>query len=148
MLNLSVDLVGASTEFYGSGFSGSQDHIGTGAGQFSSGASGYLGFRFVPDENPQNIAYMYGWMRVSLDNTGGGTIHEWAYEDGGADLGGCCAGAGYCCHCWLDCWLLRGSFCLERGRARCPNALTWSTRWVELIGGSGGSIGISNPTFG
>lgn len=72
---------------FASGFGGSGDpfaHIGVGPDQFEAGEEGYLGFRFFTDasEGPY-----YGWMRVSFtNNTSGGMIFDWAYENTGAPI--------------------------------------------------------------
>ena len=63
---------------------GSSTHIGTAPGQFASGVTGYLGFRFIAN----NAAGPYfGWMRVNLSNTGEiGKILDWTYENSGAAI--------------------------------------------------------------
>ena len=64
-----------STLFGGSGFP--SQHIGAGANQFTNATSGYLGF--VLDANSSGP--LYGWMKVTLDNTGSaGVIESWAFE--------------------------------------------------------------------
>ena len=61
------------------GYGGSQTHMGGGAGQFTSGTEGYLGFRL-------NGSY-YGSMRVVLTNNGSGAaIKDWAYDTSGAPV--------------------------------------------------------------
>lgn len=57
----------------GADFGGSFDHVGT---EFTEGVSGYIGFSLDEGGGP-----LFGWMRVTLEFAGGGTIHEWAYED-------------------------------------------------------------------
>ena len=78
--------VGAASMF-GSGFNGSGDpvsHVGTGLGQFASGAEGYLGFKLTTNAS---AGPYYGWMRVVLSNTGStGLIRDWAYENSGNDI--------------------------------------------------------------
>lgn len=78
--------VGA-TSMFGSGFNGSGDpvsHVGTGLGQFVSGAEGYLGFKLTTNAS---AGPFYGWMRVVLSNTGTtGLIRDWAYENSGSDI--------------------------------------------------------------
>jgi len=62
----------------GAGYGISETHMGAGAGQFTSGTAGYIGFKF----NGSN----YGYMRVVFDSTGAGTIKEWAYDNSGAAI--------------------------------------------------------------
>ncbi|NJM37749.1 MAG: PEP-CTERM sorting domain-containing protein [Akkermansiaceae bacterium] len=77
------DLVDAF-DIYASAQAGSSTHIGTGANQFASGVTGYLGFRLI-DNNSQGP--FYGWMQVNFSNTGApGTILDWAYENSGAAI--------------------------------------------------------------
>jgi hypothetical protein len=82
--NLSIgDSVDATSSSFATGFGGSGEpnsHFP----EFTSGDSGYIGFSLTLDSSDE----VYGWMRVSLksDNTGGGMIHEWAYEDSGSAI--------------------------------------------------------------
>ncbi|WP_395749057.1 hypothetical protein [Prosthecobacter sp.] len=73
--------------FYSSGFGGSGDpnsHLGAGVGQFAVGQEGYLGFRFSTDASSGPY---YGWMRVIFTNdTAGGVIEDWSYDDSGAAI--------------------------------------------------------------
>jgi hypothetical protein len=82
----SGDLVSNALNF-SSGFGGSGDplpHLGAGANQFTSGQEGYLGFRWTSDSASGPY---YGWMRVTFtNNTSGGFVHDWAYEDTGAPI--------------------------------------------------------------
>jgi hypothetical protein len=80
------DLVSNALNF-SSGFGGTGDpisHLGAGANQFAIGQEGYLGFRFTKD----NASGPYlGWMRVTFtNNTAGGFIHDWAYDDSGSPI--------------------------------------------------------------
>jgi len=62
-------------------FTGSSTHIGPASNQFTSGENGFIGFQFTPNDTLETF---YGWMRVTLNNTGGtGTIHDWAWENSG-----------------------------------------------------------------
>lgn len=67
---------------FGSGFGGSGDpnaHLGT---TFTDGVPGYIGFSL-----DTGTGTVYGWMGVTLTaNAPGGLIHEWAYEDSGAEI--------------------------------------------------------------
>lgn len=73
--------VGPSSVF-GSGFNGSDSHVGISSGKFNSGVESYLGFKFTTNAS---AGPLYGWMRVVLSNTGStGLIRDWAYEDTGS----------------------------------------------------------------
>lgn len=92
ILNLSFgQTIDAGTSSYSTGYGASgltNPHIGVGAGQFSDGGSGYIGFSLVIDDpyGPGD-ATVYGWARVTFqDGTGTGILHEWAYEDTGAAI--------------------------------------------------------------
>jgi hypothetical protein len=80
------DVVGAALT-YSSGFGGSGSptaHLGPAANQFQVSSEAYLGFRFTTDTSSGPY---YGWMRlVFTNNTSGGLIKDWAYDDSGASL--------------------------------------------------------------
>ncbi len=80
------DLVDGSL-FYSTGEGGSGypvSHLGAGMGQFAPGEEGYIGFKFTT--NDASGPY-YGWLRVVLTNdTAGGVIRDWAYDDTGAPI--------------------------------------------------------------
>ena len=79
-LNLaSLSLVASSSNFT-VGSSASTTHMGSAPNQFQLNTPGYVGFSFNPA--PAGPTY-YGWMQISIDNTGTGTgtIHDWAYEN-------------------------------------------------------------------
>jgi len=84
-LNLG-DVVGAALT-YSSGFGGSGDpvaHLGAAANQFQVGSEAYMGFRFTTDAASGPF---YGWSRVAFtNNTSGGLIKDWAYDDTGAAI--------------------------------------------------------------
>ena len=84
-LNLG-DVVGAALT-YSSGFGGSGDpvaHLGAAANQFQVGSEAYMGFRFTTDTS---TGPFYGWIRVAFtNNTSGGLIKDWAYDDTGAAI--------------------------------------------------------------
>lgn len=73
--------------FYSLGYGGSGDpvsHLGAGPNQFAIGTEGYFGFQFTM--NDASGPY-YGWMRVTLtNNTVGGVVTDWAYENTGAPI--------------------------------------------------------------
>lgn len=80
------DVVGAALT-YSSGFGGSGSptaHLGAAANQFQVGSEGYIGFRFNTDAASGPY---YGWIRVTFtNNTSGGLIKDWAYDDSGAAI--------------------------------------------------------------
>lgn len=60
----------------GTGFGGSQNHLGT---TFTAGQEGFIGFKL----NNAN----YGWMRVVFTgNTSGAVIKDWAYDNSGSAM--------------------------------------------------------------
>lgn len=77
VLNLAMATMVDGTNTYPAGESGSSTHVGAGAGQFALGQEGLIGVRFQATAGgPVN----YGWMRVVIENTGAGSILDWAYE--------------------------------------------------------------------
>ena len=82
--NMTVgETVDGGTATFSTGFGGSgspNPHFPT----FTPGASGYIGFSL----EHSTLGPVYGWMRVTLrdDNTTGGVIHEWAFEDSGGSI--------------------------------------------------------------
>lgn len=74
------DLLGVNTIIVSSGFGGSgapNDHIGVGPTQFGDGIRSYLGFTLDIEGDTH-----YGYVDVTLtDNSAGGVVHGWAYED-------------------------------------------------------------------
>ena len=77
-----IDAEGAALS-YAAGFGGSGD-LNSHFPEFTAGLPGYIGFSLVLN----NSNLVYGWMRVTLrdDNTAGGFIHEWAFEDDGGPI--------------------------------------------------------------
>ena len=79
-------VVGAALT-YSSGFGGSGDpisHLGAAANQFQVSSEGYVGFRFNTDAA---AGPYYGWIRVVFtNNTSGGLIKDWAYDDTGSAI--------------------------------------------------------------
>jgi hypothetical protein len=74
---VSMQDIGAADHF-ASGSNGSENHIGAGTSQFQEGSPGYIGFamRSTLSSTPR-----YGWMRVTINGTNPGVIHDWAYEN-------------------------------------------------------------------
>jgi hypothetical protein len=75
----------ASTFSSGVGISGSpNNHMGAGGNQFSPGTEGFLGFKFFKNNASGPF---YGWVRlVFTNNTAGGLIKDWVYDDSGAPI--------------------------------------------------------------
>jgi len=76
---------GSLTYASGWGGSGAEDdsgHLGAGAGQFTAGQTGYLGFKLLSGTDVQ-----YGWMRVNLTGNGEtGSVIDWAYDNSGSPI--------------------------------------------------------------
>lgn len=77
-VNLSSGTVISSASAFAAGMGGSTTHVGTAPGQFQVGIAGNLGFQF---EAAPAAASRYGWMNLTVNNTGAGTINGWAYDD-------------------------------------------------------------------
>lgn len=86
-IRLNLGDVVSSSLIYSSGFGGSGDptpHLGAAANQFQVGSEGYVGFRFTTDSA---AGPYYGWIRVAFtNNTSGGLIKDWAYDNTGAAI--------------------------------------------------------------
>ena len=78
VLNLATGTVVSSLSNFVSGESGSSTHIGAASNQFQIGTAGYVGFAF---ETASGGAVHYGWLKMTFNNVGTGTINSWAYED-------------------------------------------------------------------
>lgn len=84
--------IDATTNFYSTGFGASGEdntHMGAGAGLFTAGTPGYIGYSLVIDDpgNPGNPLTVYGWARVTFENNDTpGTLHEWAFDNTGAAI--------------------------------------------------------------
>ena len=68
---------------FATGESGSSTHIGSAADQFQLNVPGYLGFRF---QTTLGGSTNYGWMQVTINNAGEGSIHDWAYDNSGHSI--------------------------------------------------------------
>jgi hypothetical protein len=77
MVNLAVGTMIDSTSNFAAAAGGSTTHVGGAVNQFQISVPGYLGFEFEPTTGGQT---QYGWMQITINNTGAGTIHGWAYE--------------------------------------------------------------------
>ena len=78
ILSLAPGTVIGSGSNFALGESGSSTHLGAGAGQFTRGVPGYLGFAM--QTAPASPTY-YGWLQIEIHNTGPGVILGWAYQD-------------------------------------------------------------------
>ena len=63
---------------------GLNNHMGSGASEFFPGSEGFLGFTFTKNDSSGPF---YGWVRVVFtNNTAGGVIKDWVYDDSGAPI--------------------------------------------------------------
>lgn len=70
------DTVGTSSNFATTA-NYSDNHTGAAFNQFQIGTAGYFGFSFSPAVAAPT---QYGWAKITMNNVGTGTLHEWAYE--------------------------------------------------------------------
>ena len=77
ILNLAAGTVIGAAGTFAPGESGSSTHVGPAADQFQIGVPGIMGFKFLMTPGG---AVHYGWLGMVVNNTGAGTITEWAYE--------------------------------------------------------------------
>ena len=84
-LTFGASVGGSLTYASGWGGSGAEDdsgHLGAGAGQFTAGQTGYLGFKLLSGTDVS-----YGWMRVNLTSNGEtGSVVDWAYDNSGSPI--------------------------------------------------------------
>ncbi|MBL9144115.1 MAG: PEP-CTERM sorting domain-containing protein [Verrucomicrobiaceae bacterium] len=83
IVNLAHGTAINGSNIFAAGASGSTTHVGSGIDQFQVGSLGYLGFQM--EASPGGTT-LYGWMSLTVNNAGFGFIHDWAYEDTGAEL--------------------------------------------------------------
>lgn len=77
-LNLAEgELIDAPGPFLESAW-GSQFHVGIEPGKFIEGESGLFGFQFQEEAGGD---IFYGWLRFTPDNSGSGTLVDWAFND-------------------------------------------------------------------
>ena len=68
--------IGVGSDFATAGSdSGSDTHTGSGPNLFPIGTPGYIGFALE-----EGASTYYGWMQIDINNTGAGTIVDWAYD--------------------------------------------------------------------
>jgi hypothetical protein len=60
------------------GYNGSSSHVGPALDQYQIGIPGNLGFAM---QTTLGGPTYYGWMQVVINNTGAGTVVDWAYEN-------------------------------------------------------------------
>lgn len=77
-VNLSAGTSISAASTFASGAGGSTTHVGTAPDQFQVGIAGNLGFQF---QSAPAAANRYGWMNLTVSNTGAGMINGWAYDD-------------------------------------------------------------------
>jgi len=78
LVNLASGTVIDSTGNFVLGESGSSTHVGPAANQFQIGTPGILGFEF---ETTTGGPMYYGWLRMTVNNSGSGNIVDWAYDN-------------------------------------------------------------------
>ena len=84
IVNLATGTTVDAVSLLAVGVNGSETHTGAGANQFALGAGGNgLG-------TPGNIGFKfganYGWVNVTLNNTGAGAVRDWAYDNAGGSI--------------------------------------------------------------
>lgn len=63
---------------YASGYNGSENHTGSGPGQFQVGVPGYIGYAI---RTATNGPVTFGWLRITVNDNGSGIIHDLAYQE-------------------------------------------------------------------
>ncbi len=74
------EMIDASRNF-ADGDNGSDSHMGLEIQNFRAATAGYVGFAL--HDGPSMDC---GWMRVTMNNNGTGTIHDWAYDNSGVSI--------------------------------------------------------------
>jgi hypothetical protein len=77
ILNLAVGTPINATSNFVAGESGSTTHVGPAANQFQLGSPGIIGFAFKPSVSDPDF---YGWLRLTINNVGTGSIVDWGYQ--------------------------------------------------------------------
>ena len=77
-VNLAPGTVIDSAGLFVSGETGSYLHVGAGADQFQTGVQGYLGFAY---DLPLGGGVAYGWLRMTVNDSGAGTVFDFARSD-------------------------------------------------------------------
>ena len=78
VVNLALNTVIDGSSTFAAGESGSTTHIGPGIIQFQLGTPGYIGFAVKATTGGPTF---YGWAKVNFNNSGAGSVLEYAYED-------------------------------------------------------------------
>jgi len=76
--NLALDAMVGGSNSFAAGFNGSSSHVGPALDQYQIGIPGNLGFAMQTTIGGPTY---YGWMQVVINNTGAGTVVDWAYEN-------------------------------------------------------------------
>jgi hypothetical protein len=63
---------------YAPDYNGSTSHVGVGLDQFQVSLAGLIGFKF--QTTPSGPSY-YGWMSLTVNDSGSGLIKDWAYNN-------------------------------------------------------------------
>lgn len=77
ILKLAAGTVIGSGSNFVAGESGSTTHVGGGPGQFALNVPGYIGVDFQTTVGGPDY---YGWIQMTISNTGAAEINSWAYE--------------------------------------------------------------------
>jgi hypothetical protein len=77
ILNITPGTLIDSMGNFAAGESGSSTHVGAAANQFQIGMPGLIGLAFQTTVGGPEY---YGWLRMTIDNTGNGSIVDWAYD--------------------------------------------------------------------
>lgn len=77
IVNLAPGTMIDNTRTYAPGQSGSDKHMGPAADQFQPNSIGYIGFQM---QSSPTADICYGWLQVTFNNTGAGSITSYAYE--------------------------------------------------------------------
>jgi hypothetical protein len=83
IVNLALVTTVSSGSNFALGPRGSSTHVGLAPDQFQLGTPGLIGFVF---ETTAGGPDYYGWLRMTANNVGAGSIIDWAYEDSGAAI--------------------------------------------------------------
>lgn len=75
MINFTLGAVIDGTDFYAASYNGSTTHTGPTLSQFIVGTEGYFGIKLSQGANTH-----YGWARMTVNDSGSGTLHDWAYN--------------------------------------------------------------------
>lgn len=83
VVNLASGSLISGSSTFATGESGSLTHVGDASDQFHIGIPGYMGFQY---ETTPGGGTHYGWLSLTVNNTGSGTITGWALDDSAASI--------------------------------------------------------------